>query len=92
MSAAGQPSKGKTQRQMLQLLDPHELVRTAVIDHFLALGKNPDYARNMGDLSKSLAREMKLGFFDDRLSGNIFAPEPNLELARQLAPQHRERA
>jgi phage anti-repressor protein len=92
MSEAGQPSKGKTQRQMLQVLDPYELVRTAVIDHFLALGKNLAYARNMGDLSKSLAREMKLGFFDDRLSGNIFAPEPNLELARQLAAQRQERA
>lgn len=92
MNAAGMNPKGKTQRQMLQYTDPYELIRTGVIDHFMALGKQKDYARNMGDLSKSLAREMKLGLFDDRLAGNIFAPEINLELVQQVKAMQQERA
>lgn len=80
LAARGQNPKGKTQRQMLQILDPLELIRAAIVDHFIASGKNKDYACAMGDLSKLLAREMKLGFFDDRQAGNLFAPEMGTDL------------
>lgn len=92
MLALGQQPKGKSQRQMLQILDGYELVRTGMIDHFMALGKNKDYARAMGDLAKSLAREMKLGFFDDRQAGNIFAPEASLEMTQSMHVSRQERA
>ena len=77
---------------MLHILDTYELVRTGIIDHFMASGKQREYARGMGDLAKYLAREMKLGFFDDRQAGNMFAPELNVEMAQQLYAQYQERA
>lgn len=91
LTASGQNPKGKTQRQMLQVLDPLELIRAAIIDHFVASGKNKDYACAMGDLAKLLAREMKLGFFDDRQAGNLFAPEVGTDL--MVEPRaHQKRA
>lgn len=92
MQAIGANPKGKNQRQMLQQTDSYELIRSAVIDHFMAQGKNKIYACNMGDLAKSLAKEMKLGLFDDRLAGNIFAPEINLDLLQQVKSAQQERA
>ncbi|MBK8045579.1 MAG: hypothetical protein KBG02_04690 [Haliscomenobacter sp.] len=92
MHEQGLNPKGKTQRQMLQQTDPYELLRTGIIDHFIALGKHREYARNMGDLAKSLAKEMKLGLFDDRLSGNMFAPEINIDLMQQVKSWQQERA
>jgi hypothetical protein len=86
------PSRGRNQRQMLLQLDPYELIRCGVIDHFMALGKNKDYACNVGDLAKSLAREMQLGVFDDCPAGNMFAPEISMDLLQQLHDYQQERA
>lgn len=88
----GLNAKGKNQRQLLLQSDPYELIRAGVIDHFIALGKNRDFARNAGDFAKALAREMKLGVFDDCLAGNIFAPEVNGEMLQQLSKLQQERA
>lgn len=85
-------SRGRNQRQMLLELDPYELIRSGVIDHFMALGKNKDYARNVGDLAKSLAQEMKLGVFDDYRAGNMFAPEISMDLLQQVNGYQQERA
>ncbi len=86
------PWRGRNQRQMLLQLDPYELIRSGVIDHFMALGKNKDYARNVGDLAKSLAQEMQLGVFDDCPAGNMFAPEISVDLLQQLHGYQQERA
>jgi phage anti-repressor protein len=90
--ATGSDGKGKSQRQMLLQIDSYELIRTGVIDHYMSLGKNREFVRNMGDLAKSLSREMKLGVFDDCQAGNIFAPEINLEFIQQLNSFQMERA
>ena len=91
-AALGIQTRGKSQRQMLLQLDPYELIRCGVIDHFMALGKNKDYVRNMGDVAKSLAREMKLGVFDDFPAGNMFAPEVSIDILQQLHGYQQERA
>ena len=85
-------SKGKSQRQMLQYLDPTETIRAAIIDHFMALGKTAAFARAMGDLAKNLAGQLELEVFDDRLAGNMFAPEINKALVQQVKTLQRERA
>jgi hypothetical protein len=90
--STGTDAKGKNQRQMLLVLDPYELIRTGVIDHYMSLGKNREFVRNMGDLAKTLAREMKLGVFDDCQAGNIFAPEISGEFIQQLNSLQMERA
>ncbi|AEE50044.1 hypothetical protein [Haliscomenobacter hydrossis] len=92
MENKGIGSKGKTQRQMLQYLDPLETIRTAIIDHFMALGKMAAFARAMGDLAKNLAQQLELEIFDDRLAGNMFAPEINTALVQQVKSMQRERA
>ncbi len=67
--------KFRSQRDMLTALDPMELIRTGIIDWYMAEGKPATFARSMGDLSKKLAFEMQLEVYDDRLGSNIFAPE-----------------
>lgn len=48
-------------RKSLIQLDANELIRTGVIDFMIALGKNNEYAINVGNLCKSIASKMKLG-------------------------------
>lgn len=74
-------------RDLLLKADPHELIRTAVIDHFITQGKSPDYARQMGDLSKQLARELKVEIIDDRTEGNLFAPPVDPDTIRRIKGQ-----
>ncbi len=92
MAAKGLGSKGKSQRQMLQYLDPYEVIRGAVMDHYMAEGKNLSYTRIMGDLAKTLAIELEVEILDDRLAGNLFAQEINEGLVRQVKNLHAERA
>jgi len=73
-----------SQREMLLQLDPLELIRAGVVDHFMAQDKDEYYARHMGDLARHLARELELDVFDDRNSGNIFAPDVQPGLLKQL--------
>lgn len=88
----GISSKGKSQRQMLQYLEPLETIRMAIVDHFMALGKTAAFARAMGDLAKNLGKQLELEVFDDRLAGNMFAPEINTALVQQVKAVQRERA
>ncbi len=80
----GRSPKNDSQRQLLMQIDPHETIRIGVIDMFMALGKNEHYARSMGDLAKSFARELQLEIVDDYKGGSIFGPEPNPELVNEL--------
>lgn len=65
MKEIGANYKGKNIRQMLMYIDRYEIIRMAVVDLFLALGKDKDYAKNMGDLAKYFARELKIEIWDD---------------------------
>ena len=74
-----------TTRDLLQRHDPQELIRIAIIDHFISIGKSPDFAREMGDLAKQLAREMKIDIIDDRQTGgSLFAPQVDPDLIHRL--------
>jgi phage anti-repressor protein len=62
----GKKTEGKSRRQMLMQIDPHEMIRSAVIDLFMGIGKTERYAKNLGNLAKVFARELKVDIFDDR--------------------------
>lgn len=47
-------------KQILADVDPYELIRTGIIDCMMSMGKTAEYARNVGDLAKSLAKELNL--------------------------------
>ena len=83
----GKDPKGKSQRQMLLHLDKYEMIRTGVIDMFMAMGKPEAYAKNLGDLAKQFAQELGIELIDDRIAPNtpsIFSPEINRELAEEI--------
>ncbi len=84
MLAQGKKTEGKSQRQMLMQLDKHEMVRTAVIDLFMGLGKPEQYAKRLGQLAKAFARELNVEIFDDRNTAPAFVPKLNDELAEEL--------
>jgi phage anti-repressor protein len=80
----GKKPEGKSQRQMLMYLDKYEMVRTAVIDLFMALGKPERYAKNLGNLAKVFARELDVEIFDDRHASPAFMPKLNTELVNEV--------
>ena len=84
MEARGKNAKGKTQRQMLLFLDQAEIIRTAVIDFFMAAGKSEKHAKKLGDLSKTFAREMKMEVCDDRKGANLFASSINMAAISEM--------
>lgn len=80
----GKSVSGKSQRQMLMQVDKYEMVRTAVIDLFMAMGKTERYAKNLGNLAKLFANELKVEIFDDRNAMSAFAPNLNGDLMREV--------
>ena len=85
MEMRGKKYKGKNQRQMLlHLGNKAEMIRTAVIDLFIASGKSENYALKLGNIAKIFANEMQLDVFDDRASGNLFASSINVEMLSEI--------
>jgi phage anti-repressor protein len=85
MSEIGNNFQGKNLRMMLLQLDKYEVIRIAVIDLFVALGRSEAFARNMGDLAKFLARELKVEIWDDRNTSIPFhTTDVNMELANKV--------
>jgi len=85
MEAQGKKYKGKTQRQMLlHLNNKPEMIRTAVIDLFMASGKSENHARKLGDMAKLFALELQLDVYDDKDSGNLFASSVNTALLSKM--------
>lgn len=85
MEMQGKKHKGKTQRQMLlHLNNKPEMIRTAVIDLFMASGKSESHARKLGEMAKLFATELHLDVFDDKESGNLFASSINTAMLSEL--------
>ncbi len=81
----GRSTKRKNLRELLFEYDKYEMVRMAVIDLFMALGKSERYAKNMGDLAKIFARELRVEIFDDREEvPEAFLPPVNKELVEEI--------
>ncbi len=72
VQAIGLQSKGKSQRQLLMQFDKYEVIRTGVIDLFMALGKSDKYARTMGDLAKRFAEELQIEIASDNNEADAF--------------------
>ncbi len=84
MAALGKHHKGKSTDQMLMALDKYEMVRTAVIDLFMSRGKSERFAKNLGDLAKEFAKELKVEIWDDRKAQNAFTNTLNGELVNEI--------
>ena len=69
---------------MLMQVDKYEMVNTAVIDLFMALGKTEEYAKNLGKLAKFFAKELNVDIFDDRDTPLTLTPHLNAELATEV--------
>jgi phage anti-repressor protein len=80
----GKPCEGKSQRRLLMQIDRHEMIRAAVIDLFMAIGKSERYARNLGDLAKIFAKELKVEIYNDRKSPEAFMPAVNPKVVREV--------
>lgn len=80
----GKSTSGKSQRQMLMQVDKYEMVRTAVIDLFMSMGKSERYAKNLGKLAKLFANELNVEIFDDRNAMPALVPNINHELINEV--------
>lgn len=78
--------KHKSIRRSLMLLDAHELIRTAVIDLMLALGKSEDYAKNVGNLCKSISEKANYGniIWDDTKDNPLGINEGEVATRKEL--------
>lgn len=85
MLEIGKNYRGRNYVQMLMQIDKYEIIRMAVIDLFIALGKSEAYATNVGNLAKFFARELKVEIWDDRNTPLPFkAYNVNLELMNEV--------
>lgn len=84
MQKQGKRPDGKSQRQMLMNVDKYEMVRTAVVDLFMGMGKPMEYAQSVGNLAKAFANELKVEIFDDREAEPAFLPKLDDELAAEV--------
>lgn len=71
-------------RDLLQRVNPYELIRIGVVDHYAALGNSLPYAQQMGSLAQELARQLRLEIVDDRKGDLLFAPMADAEVVRKL--------
>ena len=83
MKEIGHNYKGKNIRQMLMYIDRYEIIRMAVMDLFIALGKTKDYAKNMGDLAKYFAKELKIEIWDDANAPVLYANEQSANVVNE---------
>ena len=87
MKAIGK--KYKSQRQALMHLDKYELIRMATIDLFKAMGKTDEYAKNVGEFTKEIAKEMKPDIYDDRMMAIDFKTPEQKETISKLKDRNK---
>jgi phage anti-repressor protein len=84
LSRQGFNGKSKSQRQLLMHFDKYEMIRVAVIDLFMAMGKTEEFSRMIGDMSKVFAKELNIEIFDDRNAALALLPNVNQELVNEI--------
>ncbi len=74
--------KYKNQEIALMNLDKYELIRKAVIDLFVGLGKSEKYATNLGEAAKAIAKESghTFGIWDDKMFRVTPSVKKNIQL------------
>lgn len=80
----GLSDTGRNQRELLNRLNPLELIRAGIIDLFMAIGKSKDYAVRMGDIAHQLATSMNLTLIDDLQKLDLFTHAVDPELVLRL--------
>lgn len=71
-------------RELINLVDPCDLIRIGIIDHYAAMGNTLPYAQQLGNLAKELARQLRLEIVDDRKGDLLFAPIADAEILRKM--------
>ena len=71
-------------RDLLQRVNPYELIRIGIVDHYAALGNSLPYAQQLGSLAQELARQLRLEIVDDRKGDLLFAPAADAEVVRKM--------
>lgn len=67
--------KYKNQRQALFKIDRYELIRVAMIDLLMAMGKPKEYAINVSKFAKKIAEKIKPEVYDDSGMSLNFKPQ-----------------
>jgi hypothetical protein len=57
--------KYRNQRQAIFKMEKYDLIRIGVVDLFLAMGKSKAYAKNVGNIAKTIAKEIKPEIYND---------------------------
>jgi len=71
-------------RDLVNLVDPYDLIRIGIIDHYAAQGNSLPYCQQLGNLAKELARQLNLDIVDDRKGDLLFAPPADVEVLRKM--------
>lgn len=84
--------KHNTIKESLIKLDANELIRTGVIDLMLVMGKTEEYAKNVGNLCKSMASKMKLGniIWDDTKENPLELDQKEVENKKSIFNQSKQ--
>jgi len=81
--------KHQSIKSSLMQLDADELIRTAVIDFMLALGKTVEYATNVGNLCKSISQKSEYGniIWDDTKPNPLGINHKEVSVRKELFNQ-----
>lgn len=71
-------------RELINRIDPYDLIRIGIIDHYAAMGNTLPYAQQLGNLAKELAKQLGLEIVDDRQGELLFAPVADAEVLRKM--------
>lgn len=77
-------SAARSFRELVFQYDPTELIRIGIIDHYAAQGFSLNYASQLGDLAKSMAKELRLEIFDDGRGDQLFATPVDADVMAKL--------
>ncbi len=80
--------KYQSQRQALMRLDKYELIRIGVTEMFIVMGKSHAYAKNVGNIAKDIAMQIKPEIYNDKdISIDFKSDEQNL-IITDLKKEH----
>ncbi len=74
-----------SQKRILMKTDKYEMIRSGVVDLFMAMGKNEQSALNLGNLAKYFAKELKVDVWDDRNLPQSFTSGMNQNLINEIS-------
>ncbi|GAA4092452.1 hypothetical protein [Mucilaginibacter panaciglaebae] len=57
--------KYSNQKQAIFKLEKYDLIRIGFVDLFLAMGNSKAYAKNVGNIAKTIAKEIKTEVYND---------------------------